>query len=152
MLPGIDWPDCEIKCKSKALKPPSKRIASPTASLAGSLARLEVYAKRLKEGRPIFHPKDPEGNATRRQEREMKEFINKQEEERVAKKRAERAAKKQLAQEKGTKANVGELFDTGRKRGGKIVKPAQPRSKADGNHSDDREAASVSESGTESKD
>jgi hypothetical protein len=149
MLPGIDWPDYEVKCKSKALKPPTKKAASPTTTLAGSLARLEVYAKRLKEGRPIFNPKDSEGNATRKQQREMKDFINQQEEQRIAKRRAERAAKK-AAKEKGK--NECELFDTGRKRGGKIVKPSQPGSKADGDHSNDREAASVQEPRIKSKD
>lgn len=123
MLPGIDWPDCEVKCKGKTEKPPTKGVGAPTETLAGSLARLEVYAKRFKEGRPIFNRYDAEGYATRRDQAKMKEFINQQEEQRVLKKREDRAAKKAA---KELQQDECELFNTGRKRGGQVVQPSQP--------------------------
>lgn len=149
MLLGIDWSDCEVKCKGKTEKPPTKGVGAPTETLAGSLARLEVYAKRFKEGRPIFNRHDAEGYATRRDQAKMKEFINQQEEQRVLKKREDRAAKK-AAKEKAKSEH--QLFDTGRKRVGEIVKPSQLKPSKDRDYPDDTKAASVPESGTESKD
>jgi hypothetical protein len=149
MLPGIDWPDCEVKHKVKGLKPPKAGKTEPTRSPAGSLARIEEYARRAAEGLRIFNRKDSRRMASKRQEQEAREHCNASEKERIEIARAERAAKK-LAKEKAKSEH--QLFDTGGKRGGKIVQSSQPRSGKDGHHSDDTKAATVSKSGTESKD
>jgi len=149
MLPGIDWPDCEVKHKVKGLKPPKAGKTEPTKSPAGSLARIEEYARRAAEGLRIFNRKDSRRMASKRQEQEAREHCNASEKERIELARAERAAKK-AAKEKAQSEH--QLFNTGRKRGGQIVQPSQPRSGKDGHHSDDTKAASVSESGAESKD
>lgn len=149
LLPGIDWPDCEVKHKVKGLKPPKAGKTEPTKSPAGSLARIEEYARRAAEGLRIFNRKDSRRMASKRQEQEAREHCNASEKERIEIARAERAAKK-AAKEKVKSEH--QLFDTRRKRGGQIVKPSQPRSGKDGHHPDDTKAASVSESRTESKD
>jgi len=149
MLPGIDWPDCEVKHKVKGLKPPKAGKTEPTRSPAGSLARIEEYARRAAEGLRIFNRKDSRRMASKRQEQEAREHCNASEKERIELARAERAAKK-AAKEKAESEH--QLFDTRRKRGGQIVQPSQPRSGKDGHHSDDTKAATVSESGAESKD
>jgi|694.fasta_scaffold07021_26 hypothetical protein len=149
MLPGIDWPDCEVKHKRKELRPPKAGKTEPTKSPAGSLARIEEYARRASQGLRIFNRRDSRRMASKRQEREATEHCNASEKQRVIEARAERAAKK-AAKEKSKSEH--QLFNTGRKRGGQIVKPSQPRSGKDGHHPDDTKAATVSESGTESKD
>jgi len=142
MLPGIDWPDCEVKHKVKGLKPPK-------AGKTGSLARIEEYAKRASQGLRIFNRRDSRRMASKRQEREATEHCNASEKERIKLARAERAAKK-AAKEKAKSEH--QLFNTRRKRGGQVVEPSQPRSGKDGHHPDDTKAASVQKSGTESKD
>lgn len=149
MLPGIDWPDCEVKHKRKGLKPPKAGKTEPTRSPAGSLARIEEYARRAEQGLRIFNRKDSKRMASRRQEQEARDHCNASEKERIELARAERAAKK-AAKEKAKSEH--QLFDTGRKRGGKIVKPSQSQPRKDRDHSDDTQAASVQESGTQSKD
>ena len=149
MLPGIDWPDCEVKHKRKALKPPRAGKTEPTRSPAGSLARIEEYARRAEQGLRIFNRKDSRRMASKRQEQEAREHCNASEKERIELARAERAAKK-AAKEKAKSEH--QLFDTGRKRVGEIVKPSQSQPRKDGDHSDHSKAAAVPQSGVESKD
>ena len=149
MLPGIDWPDCEVKHKRKGLKPPRAGKTDPTRSPAGSLARIEEYARRAEQGLRIFNRKDSRRMASKRQEQEARDHCNASEKERIELARAERAAKK-AAKEKAKSEH--QLFDTGRKRGGQVVKPSQSQPRKDGNNSDDTKAATVPEFGTEGKD
>lgn len=149
MLPGIDWPDCEVKHKRKGLKPPKAGKTEPTRSPAGSLARIEEYARRAEQGLRIFNRKDSRRMASKRQEQEARDYCNASEKERIELARTERAAKK-AAKEK-TKSEY-QLFNTGRKRGGEILKPSQSQPRKNRDHSDHSKAASVPQSGAESKD
>ena len=149
MLPGIDWPDCEVKHKVKGLKPPKAGKTEPTRSPAGSLARIEEYARRAEQGLRIFNRKDSRRMASKRQEQEARDYCNASEKERIELARAKRAAKK-AAKEKAKSEH--QLFDTGRKRGGQVVKPSESQPRKDRDYSDDTKAASVPQSGTESKD